>query len=232
MHDNPALAAGRFGATDPHGVARTLLHLATDPPGHYPHCAQTIALLAAAGAEVNAPCTGPFPETPLHWAASSNDTEALDALLDAGADMEAPGGVVDGGTPLADAIGFGQWQAARHLIERGARTTLAQAAAVGLRRRILECLPDAAPPSQEELNAGFWHACHGGQYVVAVYLHGHGVDVNWRPSWDNLTPLDAARRSHATDVVQWLRSLGARPAEDLGPHRPGVGRRAAVEQVE
>jgi uncharacterized protein len=214
LHENPAIAATRFGTKDPHGAAQTLLHVATCPPGHYPHRAETIAALAAAGADVNAACSGNYPETPLHWAASSNDIEALEALLDAGADMEAPGAVVDGGTPLADAVGFGQWQAARDLIDHGAHTTLRQAAAVGLRQRILDFFPDGAPPPQEEVNAAFWHACRGGQFVVAMYLHDHGADINWRPGWEDLTPLDAARHSHARDLVAWLRRHGAGSSTD------------------
>ena len=43
----------------------------------------------------------------LHWAASSDDLAVLDALLDAGADIEAPGAVLGGGSALADACGFG-----------------------------------------------------------------------------------------------------------------------------
>ena len=62
-----------------------------------------------AGADVNARFTGPHTETPLHWAASSDDVEALDALLDAGADIEGDGAVIGGGTPIADAVAFGQW---------------------------------------------------------------------------------------------------------------------------
>jgi hypothetical protein len=34
---------------------------------------------------------GPHTETPLHWAASSDDVPVLDALLDAGGDIECPG---------------------------------------------------------------------------------------------------------------------------------------------
>ncbi len=41
------------------------------------------------------------------------DLPVLDALLAAGADIEAPGAVIAGGTPLADARAFGQWRAAR-----------------------------------------------------------------------------------------------------------------------
>ena len=87
-----------------------------------------------AGADVNAPVTGPRAAAPLHWAARSDDVEVLDALLDAGADIDAPGAVVAGGSPLRDATAFGQWSAARRLVERGARTTSFDAAALALAR--------------------------------------------------------------------------------------------------
>src|SRR6478735_4147477 len=106
---------------DRKGCGRTPLHVATDWPGHFPRVAETVAALVAAGADPNAPFEGgTHAETPLHWAASSDDLLALDALLDAGADIEAPGAVIGGGTPLADAVAFGQWRAARRLVERGA----------------------------------------------------------------------------------------------------------------
>ena len=84
LDENPGLAAARLGDE---GMSRALLHIATDWPGHFPNVAETIAALVEAGADVNARFRGPHAETPLHWAASSNDVEALDALLDAGADI-------------------------------------------------------------------------------------------------------------------------------------------------
>lgn len=101
LAENPGLAATRLGDDDPAGMSRALLHVVTDWPGHFPHRAATIAALVDAGAQVDARCRGPHEETPLHWAASSDDVEALDALLDAGADIEAPGAVLGGGPPLA-----------------------------------------------------------------------------------------------------------------------------------
>jgi Ankyrin repeat len=83
---------------------------------------------ARAVAAVNARSTGAHTETPLHWAASSDDVEALDALLDAGADIEAAGAVIAGGTPLDDAVAFAQWHTARRLVERGAYANLFNAA--------------------------------------------------------------------------------------------------------
>ena len=116
LQENPELAATgiKRGRTDDDaGVTRSLLHIATDWPGHFPNGATVVGVLVAAGADVNAQCDGaPHSETPLHWAASSDDVEVLDALLDAGADIEAAGGVIGGGTPVADAAAFGQWNAA------------------------------------------------------------------------------------------------------------------------
>src|SRR5262245_65090138 len=79
---NPGLATGTFNGRD-------LLHVATDWPGHFPRVAETITLLAESGVDVNARKEGG--EAPLHWAASSDDVDALDALLDAGADIDVPG---------------------------------------------------------------------------------------------------------------------------------------------
>jgi ankyrin repeat protein len=115
---------------------RTLLHVATDWPGHFPHVRQTIHVLAAHGAALNAAFHGHHSETPLHWAASSDDLVALDALLELSADIESPGSVIDGGTPLPDAVAFRQWQAARRLIAHGARSTIWQAAALGMMDRL------------------------------------------------------------------------------------------------
>jgi ankyrin repeat protein len=90
--------------TDPScGDERTLLHVVADWPGHFPNGRDAVATLVAAGADVNAPFGGSHAETPLHWAASSDDVEVLDALVEAGADIEAPGSVIDGGSPLCRA---------------------------------------------------------------------------------------------------------------------------------
>jgi len=53
-------------------------------------------------------------------AASSDDAEVAAALIDGGADIEAPGASIAGGTPLDDAVGYGCWHVARLLVERGA----------------------------------------------------------------------------------------------------------------
>lgn len=224
--ENPDLATARI-TRRPCANEKTfsfpLIGAATDWPGHYPNVLATIATLIAAGADVNARCAGRHQETPLHGAASSDDVEALDALLDAGADIEAPGAVIANGTPLDDAVAFGQWQAARRLVERGAQTALWHAAALGLMARVEEYFASGMPPARypwgrasprpsDEVTIAFWCACHGGQRLSAEYLLQRGADLNWTSSWDGLTPLDAARRSGAHDVAEWLSALSANSA--------------------
>jgi uncharacterized protein len=190
---------------------RTLLHVATDWPGHFPNGAEIVAILVAHGGDVNAKFAGRHSETPLHWAASSDDVAVIDALLDHGANIEAPGAVIGGGAPLSDAVAFGQWNAARRLVERGARTNLWQAAALGLIAWVKECFGVVPPPTADEITNAFWCACHGGQRVTAEYLLERGADLNW-VGHDGHSPLDAAERSRATEIVLWMRSLGAKSA--------------------
>ncbi len=213
LAEHAELATAAIGTPGPDGKTRTLLHAATDWPGHCPNVAATIRVLVEAGADVDARFTGPHTETPLHWAASSDDVEALDALLDAGADIEADGAVIAGGTPLDDAVAFAQWHTARRLVQRGAYTKLFNAAALGLLDRVQEHL--AAEPSLDDVAAALWAACHGGQQATAEHLLQRGGELSWVAPWDGLTPLDAARRSDANDLAGWLVARGARSATDL-----------------
>ncbi len=215
LAEYPALATSRVGDDDADGMSRTLLHVVADWPGHFPHGAESVAVLVAAGAEVNARFRGPHGETPLHWAASSNDLAVLDALLDAGADIDPPGAVIAGGTPLADATAFANWAAARQLVERGAHINLFAAASLGLMAPLDGFVSGAQPAEPAQVNDAFWAACHGGQQAAAAYLLDHGAALSWLPGWEELTPLDAAARSGATDVVRWLHGLGAKTASEL-----------------
>jgi hypothetical protein len=112
LSQNPAAVSARIDGQ------RTLLHVATDWPGHFPNVRQTIVALAGIGADLNAPFHADHSETSLHWAASSDDIDALDALLDLGADIESPGSVIGGGAPLSGAVAFGCWRAAHRLISK------------------------------------------------------------------------------------------------------------------
>jgi uncharacterized protein len=210
--DDPDLATARVA--DPGcGDERTLLHVVADWPGHFPNGRDAVATLVAAGADVNAPFGGSHLETPLHWAASSDDVDVLDALVDAGADIEAPGSVIDGGGPLSDAVAFGQARAASRLIELGARANLWQAAGLGLVERLEPLLCADPPPTRDEITNAFWCACQGGQRDAAQRLLECGADIN-RVGHDDLTPLDAAIRGDAVELAEWLRSRGARHAAD------------------
>ena len=218
LGEHPDLATARLirrNSRSGDDVSHTLLHVATDWPGHFPNGTRTVAALVQAGADVNARSTGPHTETPLHWAASSDDVAVLDTLIDAGADIEAGGAVIGGGTPLDDAVAFGQWQTARRLVERGARTKLWNAAALGLMDRVEQIVAGETPPGQQELTKALWCACHGGQQTAAEYLVERGADLNWI-GWDKLTPLDAARRSGADQLVEWLLEHGAQVASEPG----------------
>jgi ankyrin repeat protein len=132
----------------------------------------------------------------------------MDALLDLGAERESPGAVIDGGAPLSDAVAFGCWRAARRLIERGARSTIWQSAALGLMDRLQECFARDPKPSQPEITNAFWNACHGGQLEAARYLLAEGADLNW-VGHNHLTPLDVAVRKRHEEVISWLRAEGA-----------------------
>ena len=219
LQEHPELATAALGGDDgDEGMTRTLLHVVTDWPGHFPNGNEIVRTLVDAGADVNARFTGPHTETPLHWAASSDDVAVLDALLDAGADIEARGAVIGGGTAMADATAFGQWQAARRLLERGASTTMWEASALGLLDRVEEYFHRAPPLSTDDVTAAFWGACHGGHRHVAEYLLEHGADLNW-VGWDHMTPLDTAQRGQADELVGWLRSVGAKSAAEVARGR-------------
>ncbi len=209
---DPWLATARVG--DP-SCYRTLLHAATDWPGHFPNGPAVVARLVAAGADVNAHSQfSHHTETPLHWAASSDDVAVLDALLDAGADIEAPGAVLGGGTPLSDASGFGNWAAARRLVERGAATRLSDAASLGLLDRVEMIFAQTPGPDREEITQALWSACNGGQLAAAQYLVEHGADINWI-GWDEKTPLDLVDENTEAELASWLRAQGAKHAKEL-----------------
>ena len=216
LSSHPALATARLGRKDT-GTA-TPLHLVTDWPGYFPNGPQIVRLLIDAGADPNAlttsrgaEATGPGDETPLHYAASSDDADVAEALIDGGADIEVPDGSI--GTPLDNAVGYGCWNVARLLVARGARVDKAwQAAALGMLSR-LDTILGSDPPA-DNVSQAFWHACTAGQRRAAEYLLSRGADLNWEPDYAHGTPLDAATGpgTRQENVITWLRGLGARSA--------------------
>lgn len=194
---HPELATARLevpAGENCRGVSKTLLHAATEWPGLLRNTSQIVRTLVDAGADVNARFVGHHRETPLHWAASCDDVDVLDTLIKLGADIEADGGVIADGTPLADAVAFGQWRAANRLIEHGAKATLWQAAALGLMDRVETFFRDSPPPTADAVTNAFWCACHGGQQHAAQYLLDRGAELNWT-GHDGLTPLGGAKNT-------------------------------------
>jgi hypothetical protein len=211
LGDDPDLATARLlGRGD--GTS-TVLHLVADWPGYFPNGPQIVELLLTAGADPNALTTsqglepGPGSETPLHYAASSDDVDVAEALIHGGADLEVPGGSI--GTPLDNAVGYGCWHVARLLVARGARVEKAwHAAALGLPNPLQAIL--GTDPSAEDLSQAFWHACAGGQRRTAEYLLARGADITWSPEYAHGTALDAATGpdTRRENVITWLRGLG------------------------
>lgn len=209
LAEHPGLAAehirGRKGGTG------TSLHMVADWPGYFPNGPRIVSILIAAGADPNAR-TAPAPsETALHYAASSDDADVAEALIDGGADIEVPGGSI--GTPLDNAVGYGCWNVARLLIQRGARVErLWQAAALGMLPHLEELL--AASPAPGDINHAFWQACHGGQRRAAERLLDAGADLAYHPEYASETPAQIAvgldtRRSN---LVEWLNERADTPA--------------------
>ena len=202
---SPGLAVARV-----HG-GRTPLHVVTDWPGYFPNGPEITRTLLDAGGNPDAVTEGKgAPETPLHWAASSDDVEVAEVLIDAGADLETAGGSI--GTPLANAVGYGCWNVARLLVARGARVEhLWQAAGLGLTGRVEQLLAADPAPDPQTVTDAFWQACSGGQRRTAMLLMASGADVNGRPSYAGQSAVEAAagpdtRRSL---LVGWLRDNGA-----------------------
>ena len=200
---DPGLASAPLGGRH---SSRTPLHVAADWPGYFPNGPQVVRMLIAAGADPDA--GKPGDETPLHWAASSDDADVAAALIDGGADIEAPDGSI--GTPLANAVGYACWHVAHLLVERGARIESAwTAAALGKLDRLNELLGES--PDPEVVSQAFWHACAAGQRRAAEHLLGRGADLAWVPEYAEGTALDAARNAgtRRANVVSWLESLGS-----------------------
>jgi uncharacterized protein len=195
---------------DDNGDVGRPLHLYANAPGHRPHPAEIVGALVRDGADIDAPVIGAgHQETALHWAASNDDVELIDALLDAGADIECPGSSIDGGPPLQSATGYGQMQAVRRLVERGAVYYVWHAAALGLMTELAELLADA--PSPDDLGGALWNAARNGQIAAGRLLVEHGADVNWRAPWSGQTPLDIATAAGQHEVAAWLLDNGALP---------------------
>src|SRR5690349_14449762 len=85
LKENSGLASGAI--RDRKGGLRSMLHLVTDWPGYFPNGPAIVSVLIRAGADPNGGVTGSWHrETPLHWAASSDDVDVAAVLIASGAD--------------------------------------------------------------------------------------------------------------------------------------------------
>mgnify|MGYP002625751913 CR=1 FL=1 len=114
---------------------------------------------------------------------------------------------------MSDAVIFANWDAARRLLQRGAKTTLWQAAGLG-RLDLVESHYQVEQPSPEAVTSAFWTACMAGQQSTAAFLLEHGAELNWI-GYDDKTGLDAAMESQAAGLVEWLRGQGGQTAAEL-----------------
>jgi uncharacterized protein len=209
LAERPDRALSPLGGTE---GSKTALHVVTDWPGYFPHGPQIARILLDAGADPNVRHLGKqFAETPLHWAASTDDVDVAEVLVEGGADIEASDGSI--GTPLDNAIGYACWYVARLLVARGAKVErLWHAGALGMTNRVDELLATGRQAEPADLSQAFWHACAAGQRRTAEHLLGLGADLNWSPDYADGTPLDAADGfgTRQENVLTWLRDLGAR----------------------
>ena len=206
LRAHPDLPRWRLGGP---ARGRTPLHVVTDWPGYFPNGPRIAQMLIDAGADVDARGEDGTGETPLHWAASSDDAAVARVLIAAGADIEAAYGSI--GTPLDNAIGYGCWNVAWLLVHSGARVDkLWHAAALGLLDRVEDLLRVDAGAGRDAIDQALWHACAGGQRRAAELLVSAGADLAFTPDYGRGSLIDVAAR-HGTqraNLIEWLQSLG------------------------
>ena len=137
-----------------------------------------LRVLLERGADVNRRNTNG--ETPLHGAVSYGEVEMSRMLLDAGAEIDAGGGVIESGTPLLLAVFFGMLACARLLVKRGAAMQDAAIAAGMGDLAKLRALLDETPPDLPTLQRAFAFACINGQQDTGAWLLTHGANISVR----------------------------------------------------
>lgn len=208
---------------------RTLLHTIADYPGHKPKGVEMARLLIEAGADVNARFQHgqieAVKETPLHWAASNDDVDLAELLLDRGADIDIDGGVIANGTPIWNAVIFRCVNVARLLIDRGAASNLMTVAGAGRRDLVdryfdedgnvtenagaLPCWDPPRPP-KTALDSAFGLACRNGHATIAKILFERGADPDWvNPAGESV--YQQAKSGGHKIVMDWMKARGIAP---------------------
>lgn len=214
---------------------RTLLLSLLEWPGGKPRAAESLEVLLAAGADPNERAGEEARgETPLHWLASlDHHADLIAPLVEAGADMEATGGVTEQGTPLLNAVHFGQVAAVRELVRLGAWTDdLRIAAGTGQLEKmrawmsgdgLLQKAAGAVSPGRaleglldrEQTLGLLEHGLHCAlfceQYAAADWLLEQGADPNAMRGEADSTLLHQVARRGALAMAQFLIARGADP---------------------
>ncbi|MGI9327000.1 MAG: ankyrin repeat domain-containing protein [Pseudomonadales bacterium] len=232
-NSNPDLCAARNSdATAPTLDNAVLLH-ATSWPGGRPNGAEVVKTLVLAGADPALRFNGTG-ESVLHWAASmASDIAIVDTLIECGADIDAQGGVICGGTPLMNALYFGHVETGALLQRKGAFTdNIVTAAGLGNIDRLEywyqshgRYLKDAALTSplaptnseeylSEEATQSWTYraaicalVCE--QYQVVDWLIDHGFDVNLIPKDADWSCLHHAAYCGSLPMAMYLVAKGA-----------------------
>jgi len=248
----------RLLATDP-SLARDRVHSCLTQPGtavwdyvgvarfhqllDHDRIGDIARVLLAAGAPVDGDPGDP--ETPLIMAASYGETGMARALIDAGADLEATGVAVPGGTALAHAVAFGMTAIVDLLVTAGAvvhtiveaagagglgdfltpdtpaadRARALRAAAVNERLDVIDQLLAAGTPVDAAIDGST--ALHGaaweGKARSVRHLLARGADPARRDADHDGTPLDWCRHRHAFVGDRWGHAAVERILEPLTP---------------
>ncbi len=140
--------------------------------------------------------------SPLHYAALHGQQEAVDLLIDRGANLES----VDheyGATPMGWANEKGHVALVRHMRARGARLSLHMAAAFGFLDDVKELA--AARPDQINHLVGYGAPLHlaavWGEDAIVAWLLDHGADPS-RRNQDGELPMTIANRQAVSDASQ------------------------------
>lgn len=205
---HPALAAERVSSTLSRKKATALEYVAVAGfHGSLDHAdaAGLARVLIAAGAPVNG--RSGRGETPLITAASYGETEMVQLLIDAGADLESVGTAVPGGTALAHAVEYGLPEVVDVLLAVGAVVhDLIEAA--GADRLDAASLRSATSPQRA---AALRAAAMCGRVGAIAQILASGVDVDADLA-EGATALHWAAFRSAADGVAALLAAGADPS--------------------
>lgn len=186
-------------------------------------CVPIMGLLLKAKANINTKRNG-IGGTALHYAvinADSNEMEAVEILIRAGADLETLGH--DKQTALFMAATRGKWDAVTKLTEAGANvhfrddvysgmTTLLLAAQDGQSAVVDLLLQKGASPSDKQTPNGvtaLMLACQKGDLVSARTLLQNRAEVDAKNEDDSMTALLIAARDGRKDIAELLLEYGA-----------------------